>query len=78
MAYCRFGKDSDVYLYEDINGGWSCIWCELVSGGKISAANSHLDTIEATITHLREHIKCGHKVPDKAIAELEAEKAVSK
>ncbi len=24
MSYCRCGKDSDVYVYEDIHGGFTC------------------------------------------------------
>lgn len=29
MSYCRFGKDSEVYLYHSINGGWECCSCRL-------------------------------------------------
>ena len=23
MSYCRFGPESDVYVYEDVSGGWT-------------------------------------------------------
>lgn len=29
MSYCRFSATSDVYLYADVFGGWTCCWCGL-------------------------------------------------
>ncbi len=78
MAYCRFDEDSDVYLYEDVNGGWSCVSCAIEGSLTSHGPLVRLDTIDDTISHLKEHIKHGHKVPDKVIAELEKEQAVSK
>ena len=67
MAYCRFGDDSDVYMYEDIRGGLTCIRCVLKMN------EIRFATIDEAIFYLKEHIKFGHKVPEEAIQELEAE-----
>jgi hypothetical protein len=29
MAYCRFGENSDVYLFGSMNGGYECCACRL-------------------------------------------------
>lgn len=29
MAYCRFGEDSDVYIYEHVDGNFECCACSL-------------------------------------------------
>lgn len=32
MAYCRFGEDSDVYMFHDVNGYMNCCGCGLLRG----------------------------------------------
>jgi hypothetical protein len=62
MSYCRTSEDSDVYMYHH-GGGWiECVGCQLI-----------FETRTAAITHLKEHIKNGDKVPKRAIELLEQE-----
>lgn len=65
MAYCRFGRDSDVYVYEHVHGYWM-----IDAGGSrqlhLPSAAACADALEA----LRAH---GYRVPLDGIAELWAE-----
>ncbi len=65
MSYCRFGE-GDVYLYEDVAGGYTCCGCRL-------AGPSHFDTRKATLEHLFDHRDEGHCVPQHAIYRLQRE-----
>ncbi|HEX2211024.1 MAG TPA: hypothetical protein VHG93_25295 [Longimicrobium sp.] len=65
MAYCRFGRDSDVYVY-DVEDGVECCWCRLRKGRQWLRARTH----EAMIHHLLVHRTAGHKVPEEALEEL--------
>ena len=67
MAYARFGRDSDVYVYED-GAGWECCGCSL-STDSITRTDSRSGMIE----HLQRHITRGDKVPAEAIEELRGE-----
>ncbi|RYZ40014.1 MAG: hypothetical protein EOO71_17690 [Myxococcaceae bacterium] len=67
MAYARFSRDSDVYVYEDIRGGFVCERCPGV-GQEFRCA-----TAAEMATHLRQHQAKGDLVPDDAIVELESE-----
>lgn len=72
MGYARFGPDSDVYVYESEHG-WTCCRCDFHSEpGR--AVSPNFQKIEEIIVHLCEHRAAGHKVPDKAIKELETER----
>jgi hypothetical protein len=67
MAYCRFGPDSDVYFYKTLDG-WECCRCSLNSGEFVYLAN-----FDAAYAHIQDHVKAGHKVPDKALSRLRKE-----
>jgi len=61
MAYARFGKDSDVYVYESAHGGWVCERC------------GNFSDLMALKKHLLEHKERGDKVPQRAIDEIQSE-----
>jgi hypothetical protein len=64
MSYCRFGPESDLYVYLDCAGYLCCCACQL--DGHPTA----FQTTEALIDHVREHIQIGHKVPPDLIDKL--------
>lgn len=68
MAYCRFGDDSDVYLY---NSGdvWSCCGCKLADGGERLFSN-----LTDVLAHLDEHATAGHRVDGWAVARVRWER----
>jgi len=69
MAYCRFGIDSDVYLFASANGGWECCRCALESSsGK--AVSLRFYTLNETVSHMEAHREAGHKVPGSVFEEL--------
>ena len=65
MSFARFGLHSDVYLFEDANGGFACVKC------KASPPEFRCSTAAEMVSHLREHQQRGDKVPTDAILELE-------
>jgi hypothetical protein len=66
MAFARFGRDSDVYVYADTRGGYSCERCPKVG------ESYHCQTAQEMVAHLIQfHRGRGDRVPDDAIAELE-------
>jgi hypothetical protein len=67
MAYARFGRDSDVYVYEEASG-LICLRCQLGPGFETKTV-----TRSAMIQHLEGHLKAGHKVPVDALNELRSE-----
>jgi hypothetical protein len=67
MAFARFGRDSDVYVYEDARGGFTCERCPRI-GETFRCA-----TAPEMVTHLLKHRAKGDRVPDDAIKELEHE-----
>ena len=71
MAFARFGRDSDVYVFEDAGGGYTCERCPKVG------QSFNCRTAEEMLTHLLEHRAKGDKVPEDAIAELKKEPGVS-
>lgn len=73
MDYCRFGRDSDVYLYESTSGGWECCRCPLKSVPG-AAESEAFNSIEDVIAHMHAHSKVGHRVPDKVFEDLEMER----
>ena len=66
MSYCRFSDNSDIYLFDNISGGWECCNCYLGEGGKAT----NLETRTETIKHLLKHKDAGHKVPTYSIERL--------
>lgn len=74
MSYCRFGPDSDVYVY----GGCDsivCCACHLGPYDEASgyACNEFTGNNKEMLAHLVEHVKAGHKVPERAIQWLSRE-----
>ena len=67
MAYCRFGKDSDVYVYAHIDGGYS------FHLAKDSLPVYNVPTAREDIDKLKELKAQGYKVPKYAIKRLEDE-----
>ena len=65
MALCRFGSDSDVYIYYSVHGGIECCGCQLVASGMFNVPDE-----EQMIAHLEEHRLAHHKVPDVAFEDL--------
>jgi hypothetical protein len=59
MSYCRMADDSDVYVYPDSRGGFTC--CVTVA------------TRAEMLAHLEEHRANGDLVPERAIERLRAE-----
>jgi hypothetical protein len=66
MALARFGRDSDVYVYEDSRGGYTCQACELLQRGEFRCA-----TAAEMIPHLLAHRARGDGVPESALTELQ-------
>jgi hypothetical protein len=68
MSYCRFGPDSDVYVYPVGGGKVECCWCAL---------SETRETVSLTrgemLAHLWDHEQAGHKVPDYATLRLRGE-----
>jgi len=70
MAYCRF-SDSDAYIYDDIYIGLNCCVCILQEDGNSFVAG---DDYELMISHIAEHRKAGHSIPDYVEMELESDR----
>lgn len=64
MSYCRWGEDSDVYVYH--SDGYVCSSCKMAEGKDI-----RLETPIQLLAHLVRHRKEGHLVPDAAIERLQ-------
>jgi len=63
MSYCRFGDDSDVYVYATFEDTYECCACRLsINWGHKTAADM--------IAHLEKHRATGHLVPQYAIDRL--------
>lgn len=66
MSYCRFGEDSDVYVFQDYTSeNYECCAC------KMDNSKGHwFKTPEGMVRHLMKHIRRGDKVPIRAFARL--------
>lgn len=64
MSYCKFGEDSDVYVYD--GGTLICCGCKI-------REKFHTDFRSEMILHLQLHMEKGHKVPDQALDTLRKE-----
>ncbi|HEY1707631.1 MAG TPA: hypothetical protein VGG10_05160 [Rhizomicrobium sp.] len=67
MAVCRLGENSDVYVYQSVEGGFDCGGC-ILGRNNFNAADEN-----AILEHLKEHRAAGHKVPNEAFRELGAD-----
>lgn len=65
MSWARLGSDSDVYVYDDVQYGPTCLWCPLAAGERQS-----FPSLVALHVHLTEHLRAGHKVPQSALDSL--------
>lgn len=63
MSFCRWGPDSDLYLFEATEGFVCC-------GCPINNISITLDSLEELINHVKIHITKGDKVPDYVLPEL--------
>lgn len=73
MAFCRWGPESDVYMYvgETRDGeAYFCSNCLLEEGDEVSVK---LNSAEAAARHLQLHRDAGHKVPPGTIAAVLAD-----
>jgi len=68
MSYCRFGEDSDVYVFEHVDGGWMCCGCWL------DGRSTTTKTRGGMLAHLRKHRLAGHQVPKDAVSRLREER----
>jgi len=68
MAFARFGRDSDVYVYEDMQGGFTCERCPCIGQSYRCAKAREM------VAHLIGfHRARGDRVPDETIVNLERE-----
>jgi hypothetical protein len=67
MAYARFARDSDVYVYE-ADGEFLCMRCDLSNGREMRTALR-----SKMLEHLQSHQRARHKVPEDTIEQLQAE-----
>lgn len=66
MSYCRWGADSDLYIYES-GGGFVCCSCAL------DVRSVTVDSEKAMADHVRLHVAADHRVPEHLIEDLERE-----
>jgi hypothetical protein len=67
VAFARFGRHSDVYVYEDVRGGFTCERCPTIGSSFNAKDAGEMATHLVTFHRAR-----GDRVPDEAIAELQA------
>lgn len=68
MSYARF-SEGDLYLFENISGGWTCQFCLLEKDNR----NHEMCSLEEVEQHLLNHIEVGHSVPDRALERVRRE-----
>lgn len=64
MSYCRFGDDSDVYVYATFDGKW-------IIHSPIPSTSS--ESRQECLQRMLDLSKAGHKVPQYAINRLQEE-----
>jgi hypothetical protein len=72
MAYCRFTRQSDVHVYEDVGGGLTCCGCTLRGVGPLGQ-DFNCPTRSSMIAHLEEHRAAGHEVEEDTFHRLREE-----
>lgn len=73
MSYARFGTDSDVYVYDHVDGWLACTICRLNPLGPGRMFPDDFQAFNSTqemLDHLAVHIKAGHKVPPSTLSKL--------
>jgi len=88
VSYARFGKDSEVYLYDDIYRHYTCCGCRLEEGWdkwckeqgyEVEEKEEYELEIFSTehlseyFYHIAQHLEVGQKVPLSGIVRLLAE-----
>jgi hypothetical protein len=68
MAYCRFGDDSNVFMYGTLSSRIKCCMC--MFGPK---EPTEFDNPKEAMEHLMKHIDAGHRVPGEAVEKLKSE-----
>lgn len=75
MAYSRF-FDSDIYIYSHV-GGWiecqACFLNEPSNEYSLFSMSEEINDDVHLITHIREHIKAGHDIPEGLLEEILAD-----
>ena len=72
MAYSRF-TDSDIYIYSHVGGWIECAACwlnERADEYSLFSMSEEIYDDGHLITHVREHIKAGHDVPEGLLLEI--------
>ena len=72
MAYSRFA-DSDIYIYAHVGGWIECAACWLNEPSDEYSLLSMSEEIHDDghlITHVREHVKAGHDVPEGLLLDI--------
>jgi hypothetical protein len=59
VSYCRFSKNNDIYVYENVNGFISCCGCYLNDGKSVDFA-----TGDAAAKHIIDHLSRGEIIED--------------
>ena len=65
MSYCRFGSDSDIYCFYNVDGNYEV---------RVGDEEQQFKTPQETVNFLRSRKDAGDKVPDYAIEMLLKEK----
>ncbi|BAU40063.1 hypothetical protein [Ralstonia phage RSP15] len=70
MSYCRFGKDSDLYMYHSGSG-----YCFHLAQSFVYDAGKDfvIEKAEDALRRLKRLKTQGYKIPDRAIKRLESE-----
>ena len=75
MAYCRFSRQSDLYIYEDIGRGLTCCGCWLgfrrTPGGH--GESFSCPTRSGMLAHIETHRVAGHKIEAGVLEQLREE-----
>ena len=72
MAYSRF-TDSDIYIYSHVGGWIECAACwlnERLDEYSLFSMSEEIHDDGHLITHVQEHIKAGHDVPEGLLLEI--------
>lgn len=71
MAYARFASNSDVYVFQHVDGGLCCCGCELTRhDGEAWGRSVMMPDARSMLAHLGEHVRAGHLVPKYALDRL--------
>ena len=70
MSYCKFSKDSDVYMLPGAKY-IECVTCEFATSvGVTSLGVRYHDKHSTALFHLLDHMAAGHQVPLHALERL--------